>query len=60
MRTPALRHRSPLGLSLRGFLAFLEDVLHSPYGSLDETIGLRIVWTSFHVDEAIGATELLE
>jgi len=43
-----------------GFFAFLEEVLHSLYGSLDETIGLWIVWTSCHVDETICAGELLE
>ena len=42
------------------FLAFLEEVLLSLYGSLNETIGLWIVWTSCHVDEAISAAELLE
>ena len=43
-----------------GFLAFLEEVLHSLYSSLNETIGLRIVWTSCHMDETISTAELLE
>ena len=42
------------------FFAFLEEVLYSLHGSLDETIGLWIVRTCCHGGETISAAKFLE
>ena len=38
----------------RGFFsAYLEEVLHSLYGSLDGITAVRIAWTRCHPDESL-------